>query len=403
MPRSTPVPIYTTLTSTPAPLTTQKRALSTTSPGTTDNTATGVNGGVSGVHAFFRPASAITGVTGSGTTAPSPPTIDDGWLLPINTTLAPTGDGVTFAAGTWTVPYHYSRPGGVLTADVPHTVTVILAQLDSAGTAFKAEVGRSAAQALTATTTEQTFSFSVSGAETVFAPGDILMLMVYIDRPGALTSDTVRCHTNSTTALRITAAPAYTTQFERSLTDAVALSDSMARQATYARAMADTAPVSDGIARVATFPRSLSDSALVADALARSFTGARAMVESMPVSDVLARTYNGSRSIADAMPVSDSIARQFSGFRSLADSMPVADTISRQFIANRNLTDNLTPLADAISRAYSGTRNLSDSVAVSDSLTRAVTYSRLLIEAFREGGGGTTIIRRKRVTIFDKA
>lgn len=204
-----PVPVYTTLTSSPAPLTTQKRALSTTSPGTTDDTATGINGGVVGVHAMFRPGSTITGTTGSGTTAPSPPTIDDGWLLPISPTLVASGDGLLLAAANWTVPYHYSRPGGILTADVPHTVTAILARLDSTGTVFKSEVGRSAAQALTATTTEQSFNFTVTGVATEFDPGDILMKMLYFDRAGALSSDTVRCHTNSTTALRITAAPNY--------------------------------------------------------------------------------------------------------------------------------------------------------------------------------------------------
>lgn len=204
-----PVPVYTTLTSSPAPFTTTKRALSTTSPGTTDNTATGCNGGVSGVHGFFRPAANITMTTGSGTTPPDPVTIDDMWILPINPTLAASPNGVKIDGGTWTIPIHYSRPGGVLTADVPGTLWAILVQVDQAATGLVSEIGRSAANNVTATTTEQSVSASITGVATEFVSNENLGLLIYFDRAGALTSDTFRIHTNSTTALRITAAPTY--------------------------------------------------------------------------------------------------------------------------------------------------------------------------------------------------
>lgn len=205
-----PVPVYTTTTSTPSPFTTNKRALSTTSPGTTDNTATGVTGGLTGVHDFFRPLATFTATTGSGTSAPSPATIDYGWVLPISPTLVSASNGVAVAAGTWTVPVHYSRPGGVLTADVPGTITAILVRVNSDATVNLSEVGRSAATNITATTTEQSINLSITGVLTEFAPGECLMLLLYFDRAGAVTSDTFRIHTNSTTAFRITAAPNYT-------------------------------------------------------------------------------------------------------------------------------------------------------------------------------------------------
>lgn len=244
-----PVPVYTTLTSSPAPFTTTKRALSTTSPGTTDNTATGCNGGVSGVHGFFRPAATITMTTGSGTTPPTPVTIDDMWILPINPTLAASPNGVKIDGGTWTIPIHYSRPGGVLTADVPGTLWAILVQVDPAGTGLVSEIGRSAANNVTATTTEQSVSASITGVATEFVSNQNLGLLIYFDRAGALTSDTFRIHTNSTTALRITAAPTYARVVETVGTSAGA-ADAVGRVCTVNGTAGESAGVAtaDGIA-----------------------------------------------------------------------------------------------------------------------------------------------------------
>lgn len=317
MPRSTTVPIYTTTAVSGGA---NQRTLSTTSPGTTDSTATQHTGGITGDHAFLTPEAQSTKITGSGTTAPSPATIDKAYSIDVLAVLAPTASALTFAAGTWTLPLHYSRAGGVLTADVPSKITLILVRTDSGQANNLSEIGRTE-QAITATTTEQSINVNITGAQTTFNAGQRMSLLVYIDRPGAPTSDTTRIHTNSTTALRISAAPTFTLDYTRSISDSPAMTDALARAAAYGRLLSDTPAVADTLARRVDRFRALSDSAPMTDALTRQVASSRALNDSAPMVDSLERAATYSRQINDSSAVTESLGRQVGYARALQENL----------------------------------------------------------------------------------
>lgn len=262
-------------------------------------------------------------------------------MLAINPALAPSGAAVTIAAGAWTIPVHYSRAGGLLTGDVLGTFTAVLIRTD--GSSNLGEIGRATGAQVTVGTAEASQNISVSGAAVSLQPGEFLALGIFCVHNGALLGgDTIRVHTNSTTALRITAAPTYTTQFARALNDTPAMADTLGRQVSY------------------------------------------------------------SRQLTDAPLVSDALARRVDRLRALSDAAAVNDTLTRRVDSNRALADTMAASSDTLGRRVALNRQLADSPAVSDTLQRKVGYSRALQDNLSEGGGGsTTIIVRRSIYADD--
>lgn len=321
MPRAFPVPLYTIAAAQGAPYSATQRALSTTSPGATDSTATVMTGGITNDGGYLTPeGSATKGTATVGAVGAVPVTA--GWAVAINTTFAPTGDSVVLQSGTYTLPIRYSRPGGFLTGDMTGTITAVLMRVNSTLNTRLAEIGRGATT-VTFTTTATNGSISITtAADTVLLAGEYLMLVLHLGYTGALTGDTMRLHTNSTAGVRISAGPTYTTQFARSVSDSAPSTDAITRAYTGNRALSDATPVTDALTRTATFPRTLADSTPIADAVTRLFTA--------------------NRSLSDSATVADSLARRYTGFRALADAPVVTDLLTRRVIYARRIDDALS-------------------------------------------------------------
>lgn len=339
MARALPVPIYTTTAQLSAPFASaQFRALSSTSPGTTDSTAT-----LSSTNLVGGIETTLTPEASNAATTSTMGTIDRAWVLPLDGAIRPTAaDTVTFFAGTFVWTHHYSRNnplGGSNIANV--TVRVRIMRVAANGTTVLQTLGEGTALIASVTTTEASIAVNVPTAEATFAPGEFFVVQVNHETSAlSLVATQIRCHTNSTTGSRITAGPDYRVDFVRSVSD------------------------------------------------------------NTPVADSVARQYTGSRELSDSMPVTDSLARAATFRRTMTDTMPVADSLARVFTANRALADNM-PVNDALARRFTGSRNIADNVPVNDAITRRVTYARALLEAYREGGGSTIINVRRPVYVVE--
>lgn len=383
MPRAFPVPVYTTTASSPAPFSALKRALSASSPGTSDSTASVIPGALLSNGYYVTPE----GSAAQGDLA-TPAPVTRGWLLPASS-VAGAGNRLRIAAGTWTLPVHYSRASGLLTGNVGLTLTAILLRVSADASTNLQEIGRVTGAGITATTTEQVQTLNISGAAVELEPGENIMLVLHADKAAQLLATDSRIHTNSTTALRITAAPAFTLLYTRGLNDSAPADGALARTVAYARGPSDSAPVGDALGRVVTMPRSIADSAgAVADNVARRATYGRRLNDSAPTADQAARQLTASRALADSAPTADQLGRQAGYGRSLSDGAgTVTDALGRIVTANRSLSDAAGSVGDDLDRAATYGRSAADSPAVSDSLNRAVIYARALTEALSEGGG----------------
>lgn len=203
---ASPVPLYATTAQASGP---DVRTLTRSSPGTTDSTATVAAMGLAATDTYLRPEQSV-----ATTAAPGPlgAGVGQGWgwaLAHNDFTGVGADDAIRFAAGTWTLTVHYSRPGGLLTGNISNvTITAILLHVDAAG-AVIAEIGRGSASGITITTTEASSSININGAAAELLPGHRVRLELHVAKPAALAGDDGRFHTNSTTALRATAVPAY--------------------------------------------------------------------------------------------------------------------------------------------------------------------------------------------------
>lgn len=341
MARALPAPIYTTTVSTPAPLSTSLRALSTTSPGTTDSVATTSAQGLQNpAHIFLLPeAAAGTNVSGE---PPAIAPITRGWVFDIIPNLAPAGAIVSASAGIITLEVHYSRANTIGTGNTTGTYKIYFVRVSSDLTTALEQIGSAETGTITWATAEASITLNVPVSATVYQPGEkLLMVVAAIQRSTAVLSAACQFRTNSTTGTRITSTTVtYTTTFAANLAD------------------------------------------------------------NTPVADSVTRQYAGSRALNDSMPVTDSLARAATFRRTMTDSMPVTDSLARVFTANRALADNI-PVNDALARRFTGSRNIADNVPVNDAITRRVTYARGLLEAYREGGGSTIINVRRPVYVVE--
>lgn len=323
MARTIAVPIYITAVSTPAPLSTSRRALSQTSPGTTDSTLTrqtqaGV--GSTSTYAFLVPEATGTNVANQPPPDTAPST--NGWVFDLIPALAPAGATVAFTSGTFSLDIHYSRNNTIGSSNSTGYYRVYFLRVSSDLNTVQQQLGFADTAGITWTTTEQVVPLTVNVGAAVFAPGEKLMMVVAsVQTNGLLVQDATRFHTNSTTGSRITATTVtYTTTFAANLSDNTPVADSVARQYTGSRALNDSMPVTDSLARAATFRRTMTDSMPVTDSLARVFTANRALADNMPVNDALARRFTGSRTIADNVPVNDAITRRVTYARGLLEA-----------------------------------------------------------------------------------
>lgn len=381
MARNGPTPVYTTTAQANGP---DIRTLTTASPGATDSTASTLPFAAAQIReSYVRPEQAVAAADATGAVLAAGNAFGWGWLMdPVVVGIVPANtDGFRLLAGTFTLTFHYSRAGGLLTANQNNVVvTAILFRASSTGSAI-AELGRNTAT-VSFTTTEQSATISITTAQTVFEPGQRLYLEMHVSRPAQLNGDQGSAiHTNSTTGTRLTAFPQYERLYNKSLADSAPSADAVARTFSGARALADSAPAADAVTRSVSAIRSLADSAPATDALQRQFTGARSLADSAPAADTLARAATYSRSLADSVPSADAVTRVVAALRSLADSAPaVADTVQRQFTGARALTDAST-VTDAIQRAFTGSRTLTDAIPLADAVTRQVTAARSLADA----------------------
>lgn len=405
MARNFPVPLYTTATQFGASA--NQRLLSKTDPAA-ESTLTSMAAGLVGASATAPLNPEQETNTGGGNGDRDVPVAGklrgQGWAFDVLTGLQPvTADSVTVAAGTWTFPLHFSRPGGLLTGNVTvNFVTIVLHRINFVPNPNRTiqedslqEIGRATSGSFVVTTTEQSISLSVTGGAAIFSPGQYLWIEVYVNRSNPVANDSVHFHTQSASALRISAAPVFTVQYSRAMGDSAPAGDGLARHVTNARLLADTAAaVSDGLIRKATFPRGLADTApAVGDGLGRLVAFNRALADSAPVSDSLSRQISTFRHLAESIPMSDGLRRVITANRALADSAPVvSDGLIRQYIANRVLADSGS-VNDAISRLAQYNRALQDAETVSDALARQVTYRRYMTEELSEGGGSVNYLR----------
>lgn len=238
-------------------------------------------------------------------------------MLAINPALAPSGAAVTIAAGAWTIPVHYSRAGGLLTGDVLGTFTAVLIRTD--GSSNLGEIGRATGAQVTVGTAEASQNISVSGAAVSLQPGEFVALGIFCVHNGALLGgDTIRVHTNSATALRITAAPAYTIQYTGSHVEVLAVSELHTRRADYFRNKTETVPVpADSHSDFATYRRYQSELVPTpSDMQARQAAFTRPQNESVPTpTDVHARTATYLRQQSESALVTEGHTRKASYVR----------------------------------------------------------------------------------------
>lgn len=385
-----------------------QRALSATSPGSTDNTAT-TNTSFGALANWRRIVPYADSSADYASAPPSGQVGGVGWCIDI---VAALGDGVgtvTLAAGTWTLPFHYSRPGGLLTGDVTiDQLTLILSRVnplpnaDSANEASLQEIGRATVGPFTVTTSEQVTTVNVTGAQAVFNAGDYLWVETYFDPALHLAlSDTVRWHTNSTTGLRITAAPAYTIQYRRSHAHTATPAQTQYRKSTYRRRHDESLPLTQAQIRRAHFPRSHAETVPApAAAQSRRIVTHRAHAEAAPVSDVQYRRVESNRRHTEAVPT-PTLAhyRRLELHRRHADSVPAPlDTQIRRLIARRRHEEAVPMPADTQTRSIVTHRHHSEDVNVAQTQLRKVTYRRRHDEQLSEGGGSVV---RKRILIVD--
>jgi hypothetical protein len=299
-----------------------------------------------------------------------------GWAL--TPSLPTPDDGLTIAAGTVALQFHVSRAGGLLTTDVTCRITAII--FVATTTPTYSEAGRATSSTFTVTTTEVARTLNISISTMVLPPGGYFYIEIYTETDNALTGDTPRFHTNSTSACRLTAIPDFTIQYARAWGDAPSASDAIVRQVDYARPLVDAPAAADALTRVASFPRAMTDSPAISDAVARLFTGARALADAATASDAIVRAFTGDRSLQDDAGISDAVTRHFDGVRVLADAPNVSDAITRQFAGARSL-DDAPNLSDAVTRAFIGARDLADSAALADAVTRQFDGSRAIGDA----------------------
>ncbi|MEK6788525.1 MAG: LamG-like jellyroll fold domain-containing protein [Pseudomonadota bacterium] len=176
MPRNFPVPVYTTLGAAAGALGAQFKALSTASPGTADATATATAYALAARAGYWIPE----GTFSENNAAAFPPvvggTYDRGWVLAQSPTLVPAAsDGASISAGTWTIPLHYSRSGGLTDANVA-TVTLraaICAATIVSATSVRVDsvLGFGSVAGLTGTTTEQIANVTFAGSAYALSGG----------------------------------------------------------------------------------------------------------------------------------------------------------------------------------------------------------------------------------------
>lgn len=390
-----------------------KRTMTTTNPAAASTATKGTPTSSlvpGGAIYYIKPETAIP--TGAGSQIALNPVgtaAGVGWaLIPSsNAVVQLPADGFTMTAfNTATIVLRANRDNNALSGNLTATFTVIFFRANSNATSFPDEIARGALTGATITTTLTDFTITVTSSNgAIFDPGDVLWMEIHVNTTSAAAVNSTPSYTTNISAgCRVTLGFSYTKQINRSLSDSVAVSDALLRAYVGQRALADSVPLTgDLLSRAFVGYRALSESMPVSDALTRAFTGSRSLADSVPVSDSLARTVVTARTLTDALPVADSVARQYTARRTIQDSVPVADALQRLFVANRALVDALSPVADALTRSFTGNRALVDSVSVGDFISRQTTYRRAILDALATGGGGTTIIRRKRVTIFDKA
>ena len=320
--RSFPVPVYTILTQLNGAT---KLKLSTTSPGTTDDTATkGPSTTLLAPTAYYLTpeGTATTGTLNAVGTASG-----KGWgFVPsANADVVPLAtDGWYLSAGTVTFKMVGARDNGITSADQIVTYTAILFRANSNATSFPQELGRATSSAVTFTTTKTEFSLNITTAAATFAPGEILWLEVFASTTSSSSTGSIASYyTNSTTAMRLTAAPNFYRQYVKALADSIPLTEAVGRQASYKRGLADSIPLTELLTSAATFRRALN--------------------ETIPTpTDVLKRVYTANRQLAESIPLSENINRLVQYKRLLNESIPLSETLTRQANYSRALADNLT-------------------------------------------------------------
>lgn len=387
-----------------------KRTLTTTNPAAGSTATQGIpTGSLAGTDAYLRPETALAA---GGATALQPvgTAQGTGWaLIPSANGVTPLSqDGFTMTSfGTASVVIRANRTNPLASGNLTTTFTVIFFRANSNATVFYEELARGTLTGAVITTTLTDFTVSVSSSgSAVFAPGDVIWMEIHASQTsGSVVTSQAVYTTNLNTGTRVTFGFTYTKQFARSVSDSAAISDAVLRTYVGNRALSDNSALQgDTITRAFTGARSISDARPVTDSMSRAFTGSRAMSESMPVADSLARAVVAARTLTDLVSVVDAVTRTYTARRAVQDALsPVADSILRQFTASRSISDSLTPIFDSLARRFTGNRSLADGVSVSDFIARQTTYRRTVLDELSTGGGGTTIIRRKRVTIFDKA
>lgn len=377
--------------------------INSTSPGTTDNTGTTVNGTLAAVAYYYTP-----NVANTVTSALLATFSGRGWIIQGTEFVPLTTDGFEFDSFTAPqITIHYSRGNALLTGNVVATLTASLYRVDANDVHIERLCRGSASITFMPTEQSVVITMAADVASTVFAPGEQMALDIHFDKALTLVSDgDCRLHTNSTTATRITSFPStFDRSYNKTLTDTDAdgVTDALTRVYTSARTITDVdaTGVTDVLSRVATFPRSLSDVDAngVTDAIARVFTGSRTIADtdSDGVLDSIARIFTGARTLTDvdATGVTDVLSRAFTGSRTLTDTDAngVVDALARLTTFNRALSDtDADGVIDVLARQFTGFRSLTDTDAdgVVDVIARDLIYGRTLLDNLTSGGGTTT-------------
>ncbi len=220
------------------------------------------------------------------------------------------------------------------------TITAIAYKISSDG--VSTEIGRTANASQTIGTTAANAVVNITISAQTFAVGEELQVEVYASgSQSALGAAQSLTWNLGTVAYVDVPAPGVRTRFIVSSSDTATAADALTRTATFPRGLTDSAPAADTLTRQTVLARQIADTAPAADALTRTVTFKRALSDTAAASDAFTRTASFIRTMSDSAPAADVLTRRLTLARALPDAAPASDVFSRQLIYVRQISDNI--------------------------------------------------------------
>lgn len=362
----------------------------------------------------------------SGSTVNSDTTNNNGWAHD-NTGASGLGSTATdqrfIPAGVWTFKLDCTLNTPALLATISATITVKVYRVATGGgtrTLLFSTVG----SAFSATGV-QTIN-SASQPQYTLGAGEVIMVGYLVSSAataatvvGAITNTVLTINLGANTGVLVptpgvrtlsTRTPTEsisvsesTTRFAnvgRGPTDTASANDANVRSVRAARALTDTATPSDAVLRVQFSFRSTSESITTSDSVVRKVTSLRGPTDTATASDAIIRSVITSRSLADTATSNDVVTRKTTQFRGLTETITVSDSVVRIANFNRFPTESASA-TDILTRSAKYARSLTETVTTSDTVFRQINYRRFLDDNIGPAGGGTTIIIKRPIYIFD--